>query len=111
MKFRVGDKVRIKSFKEITKLPHHLVDRDGVARGECRDTDRFGNVITAHNSFVGSMQEFCGKEAIVEKVSDEGDYKLENTNNWSFIACWLELTQRYVDSFDTQHYVDSFDEE
>ena len=99
MKFKVGDKVKIKPLEEIKKLPFHTFKEFGSICGECKDTDEFGNVITAHNSFVDSMFEFCGKETVVEKVSGSGDYILANTNNWSFIACWLERVSHYVETF------------
>lgn len=103
MKFKVGDKVFIKPFEEIKKLPCHQIEKidneEEEIVGECEDTDELGNVITAHNSFVNSMLKFCGKETVVERVCNTGDYKLVNTNNWSFIACWLERAPHYVDSF------------
>lgn len=103
MKFKVGDKVKIKSLEEIKNLPFHSFREDNNDLcGECEDTDKFGNVIIAYNSFVGSMFEFCGKETVIEKVCDEGNYKLANTNNWSFIACWLEHAPHYIESFDEE---------
>lgn len=112
MKFKVGDKVKIKSFEEIKKLPFHTIRDDDDLCGECKDTDKFGNAITAHNSFVDSMLEFCGKETVVEEVSEGGNYKLANTNNWSFIACWLErVPNEHVSHECAPHYVETFGEE
>lgn len=102
MKFKVGDKVVIKPLEEIKKLPNHIIRESGDIDGSCKDTDNFGNVITAHNSFVNPMAEFCGKEAVVERVSGDCNYKLEHTNNWSFIACWLERAPRYVETFNEE---------
>ena len=103
MKFKVGDRVKVKSIEEIKKLPYHHVDRGNAnIYGKCEDTDEFGNIIIAHNSFIDLMYEFCGKEFVIEKAYDNGNYKLDNASIWSFIACWLELTQRYVETFDEE---------
>ena len=103
MKFKVGDKVKVKSLEEIKKLPYHHVDKnDGDIYGKCEDTDEFGNIIIAHNSFIDSMVTFCGKEFVIEKVNENGNYKLKKACNWSFIACWLERTQHYVEFFDEE---------
>lgn len=99
MKFKVGDKVKVKSLEEIKKLPYHKIDGE-VIYGNCEDTDKFGNIITAHNSFINDMCRFCGKEFVIEEVNENGNYKLKNTNRWNFIACWLERTQHYVEFFD-----------
>ena len=66
------------------------------------DTDKFGNIITVHNAFIVSMFEFCGKEFVIEEVDEDGNYKLKNAFCWSFIACWLERTQHYVEFFDEE---------
>ena len=101
MKFKVGDKVKVKSLEEIKKLPYHKMD-DEVIYGKCEDTDKFGNIITAHNTFIEDMFEFCGKEFVIEKVDEDCNYKLKNTSIWSFIACWLERAQHYVEFFDDE---------
>ena len=106
MKFNVGDKVKVKLIEEIKKLPHHQIynegEEDEEIHGECVDTDKLGNIITADNSFVDSMYCYCGKEFIVEEACGDGNYKLKNACKWSFIACWLELAQRYVETFDEE---------
>ena len=101
MKFKVGDKVKVKSLEEIKKLPYHKMDGEDIF-GKCEDTDEFGNVITANNTFTSSMFKFCGKEFVIERVNDNGNYSFKNTDCWSFIACWLELTQHYVEFFDDE---------
>ena len=104
MKFKVGDKVRIKSLKEIKNLPNHSI-RGGDIEGYCEDTDELGNVITVKNTFLDLMFGFCGKETVVEQVEqtdEECNYRLADTNGWGFIACWLELAQHYVKSFDEE---------
>ena len=100
MKFKVGDRVKVKSLSEIKKLPCHQMD-GGDIRGKCEDTDKFGNIITAHNTFIEDMFEFCGKEFAIERVDEDGNYRLKNTI-WSFIACWLERAQHYVETFDEE---------
>lgn len=100
MKFKVGDKVKVKSFEEIKKLPYHKMDGEDIY-GKCEDVDKFGNIITAHNSFIKDMFELCGKEFVIEKVDEDGNYKFKNIT-WHFIACWLERAQHYVETFDEE---------
>ena len=101
MKFKVGDKVKVKSLEEIKKLPYHKMEGEDIY-GNCEDTDKFGNIITVHNSFIKDMFEFCGKEFVIEEADEDGSYKLKNTSIWSFIACWLERAQHYVEFFDEE---------
>lgn len=103
MKFKIGDRVKVKSLKEIKKLPYHKMDGKDI-RGKCEDTDKFGNIITAHNTFIDDMCRFCGKEFVIEVAYENGNYKLSDGEcSWYFIASWLELL--------SQHYVETFDEE
>lgn len=101
MKFKVGDKVKVKSFEEIKKLPYHKMDGEDIY-GKCEDVDKFGNIITVHNSFIDEMCRFCGKEFVIEEVNEDGNYKLKNACGWCFIACWLERAQHYVETFDEE---------
>ena len=103
MKFKVGDKVKVKSLEEIKNLPYHSIRVEGEdIFGKCEDTDKFGNIITVDNSFVDSMYGYCGKEFVIEEVYENGNYKLKNACGWGFIACWLERAQHYVEFFDEE---------
>lgn len=101
MKFKIGDIVKVKSLKEIKNLPYHQMDGEDI-HGNCEDVDKFGNIITAHDSFIDDMCRFCGKEFVIEEVDENGNYKLKNACGWHFIACWLERAQYYVETFDEE---------
>lgn len=102
MKFKVGDKVKVKSLEEIKKLPYHKMDDEDIY-GNCEDTDGLGRVIEAGDYFTPEMHDFCGREFVIEHAI-EGHYKLSDGEcSWYFIASWLELL--------SQHYVETFDEE
>ena len=48
------------------------------------------------------MYKYCGKEFVIEEADENCNYKLKNISRWSFIACWLERTQHYVEFFDEE---------
>lgn len=103
MKFKVGDRVKVKSLPEIVLLSNSPVRSDCIWCS-CEDTDGLGRVIEAGDYFTPEMRDFCKKEFIVERAMEDGHYKLsDGERSWSFIACWLELLP--------QHYVETFDEE
>lgn len=76
MKFKVGDKVRVKSWEEIKKT---------------LDGDRF--YLNAY--FSPSMEKLCGKTIILTQASNE-DYDFSNDfssgigTRWDWIEAWLE---------------------
>ena len=103
MKFKVGDKVKVKSLPQIVLLSDSPV-RNGFIWCTCEDTDGLGRVIKAGDYFTPEMHDFCDKEFVIEKAIEDGHYKLSDGEcSWYFIASWLELL--------SQHYVETFDEE
>jgi len=93
MKFKVGDKVRVKSYEEIKK----------TLRGSVIDYSYNGEKRTL--SFIEAMKSFCGNVYTILNISFNGNYGLENDEEeiWYFTDDWLEAVEEkpfYVSSFD-----------
>lgn len=79
-KYKVGDKVVVKSLDQI------LSETDGRTGLGYRSGSRFHKTIKHSNSFVGSMQPYCGKILTIKSHridKDVAHYKvLENSWGW-----------------------------
>jgi hypothetical protein len=98
MKFKAGDKVRVKSLEEIEKISDH--------EGDCYRT-YFEYKGHRENCYfnIPCMKDFCGKVFTIKKaLEDDGRYTfLENeAYPYVFIDDWLEepIKSIYVSSFD-----------
>lgn len=107
MKFKVGDKIRVKSFSELEKLfdENAIKDSDGDWYYKYKLSDGTKEEIY----FTSGMKPTCEEAATVVSVNETFEsykFKFENTHinkNYQFIEDWLEpYTDKsiYVSSFD-----------
>jgi hypothetical protein len=109
MKFKIGDKVRVKSFSELKKLfdKNATTDGDGDWNYEYKLSD--GSEKDMY--FISDMKTACGEVATVVSVDEDYEcYVLEfehkifsDEDEYQFIEDWLEpYTDKpiYVSSFD-----------
>ena len=101
MKFKVGDRVKVKSLEEIKRLSETESGASYIW-SSCEDDDGLGRVIKTGGYFVPEMYDLCEKEFTIEKVDEDGHYELSGEDAWYFIASWLELFQHYVETFDEE---------
>jgi hypothetical protein len=101
MKFKAGDKVYVKPFKEICEEPGSKIrEEDGAVTSECYvETD--GGTVETHDTFLTEMQNLCGEQVVIEKIIRHKYIIQESCFN--FLECWL--------TDELYHYVDSFGEE
>lgn len=96
MKFKVGDKIRVKSAEEIKETLNEFDEAEYYHDGSYK-TIRFAS----------SMYPFCEKEYVIKEICDNGSYRfVGDSNAWNFIDKWLEL----VEISDESCYVSSFTE-
>lgn len=107
MKFKVGDKVRIKSLKEIAAISTRDCDGDYLTKYTYYDPE-FCRDITDNIYFITEMFEFCGEECIIEDYDEnKGHYYLGGVSaisNYQFIESWLEK----VENAEEKGYVADF---
>lgn len=105
----VGDKVRVKSLKEIAELSERGEDDLGNFSLEVEFTG--GITGSAHNSFiVDEMSKYCEGNFVISDVVGCGSYKLDGAGEWTFLETWvedidpnkplLEVDTQYFESFD-----------
>ena len=106
MKFKVGDKVRVKSFSELKKL----FDKNAINydNGDWFYTYKLSDNTEASLYFISEMRAACEEVAKVISINKER-YLLKFENNvlpedYLFVEDWLE-------PFDNPIYVSSFNDE
>lgn len=95
MKFKIGDKVRVKSFDEIKKGAFLV---DGF---ECEFNYRDSCEMPRHILFVSDMFPCCEKVFIISEVSDDDTYLLkEDDEKFWWLESWLDPVTIEVINFD-----------
>lgn len=94
MKFKIGDRIRVKSEAEINAT----LDESNHARYPMSDGSY--HIIL----FADDMYNYCGKVYTILKICENGTYKLVDRSggDWNFIDDWVEKyeeTPCYVSSF------------
>lgn len=105
MKFKVGDKVRIKSIEEIAAVSTRDCDGDYLTKYTHIDPDTQVKV-SDDLYFVTEMFRLCGEECVIEDCDeDKGHYylggELSVVRNYQFLEDWLEKVEEkgYVADF------------
>ena len=105
MKFKVGDKVRIKSLEEIAAMSTRDSDGDYLTRYTYYDQETCRDV-TDDLYFVTEMFKLCGEECVITDYNEErGHYYLDGelivVRNYQFLEGWLEKIEEsgYVADF------------
>ena len=109
MKFKVGDKVRVKPISELKKLFKKNAVQDSMG---WYYTYKLSDGSNRRIYFTLNMRDACEEAAKVASIDNEGRYTLEFEHNvfsenqdYDFIEDWLEPY------FDESVYVSSFDDE
>lgn len=96
MEFVAGDKIKIKSYKEIEKMSIGKNSNNQLI---------FENTPVVFNSL---MIKYCGDIDTIGRVDGNSKYKLENHDH-TWLDIWLDLERpsysRFVESFDEAVYL------
>lgn len=108
MKFKVGDKVRVKPISELKKLFKKNAIKDSMG---WYYTYKLSDGSNRRIYFTLNMKDACEEVAKVASIDDAERYTLEfehkifsESQNYDFVEDWLE-------PFDNPIYVSSFDDE
>lgn len=105
MKFKVGDKVRIKSIEEIAAISTRVCDGDYLTEYTYYNTE-LCREISDDLYFVKEMFRLCGEECVIEECNEDKGYyylngELSVVRNYQFLEDWLEKIEEkgYVADF------------
>lgn len=88
-KYKVGDKVKVKSLKELEEIGH--IEGPIISHG-------------ADESFVGCMNKFCGEVVTIAKIKGVDSYYIaEDSEGWCFDDWMLEPVEE-VGCFNCKHF-------
>lgn len=99
MKFKVGDKVQIKSLKEILEDPNTESSGNRIVTSYFIEED--GERVNVHDSVTEDMQKMCGKCFTISQVNkNKHSYFLDGDSMYyDWLECWLTEPYTYIDSF------------
>jgi hypothetical protein len=79
MKFKPGDKVWVKSLKEIEEIADSSVEESGAKRYIFRGLGY---------DFIPEMYKYCDRLVTIEKCKEDDVYTIEE-GKWSWCLCWF----------------------
>lgn len=98
MRFKVGDKVRVKTLKEILEASNTRTER-----GNRIITSYFieenGKRINIRESITEDMQKMCGKCFTISRVNKHSYFFDGDSMYYDWLECWLTEPYTYIDSF------------
>lgn len=99
MRFKAGDKVRVKTLKEILEDPNTRTER-GNRIVTSYFIEENGKRINIHESITEDMQKMCGKCFTISQVNKRSYFLKDDKKYYNWLECWLSEPYTYIDSFD-----------
>ena len=99
MKFKIGDKVRVKTLEEILEDPNTIVMGNRIVTSYFIEEN--GELINIHDALVEDMKKMCGKCFTISQVNKNKHlYILDGDSMYyDWLECWLTEPYCYIDSF------------
>lgn len=100
MKYKIGDKVRVKTLKEILEVSNTRTER-GNRIVTSYFIEENGKRINIHETITENMQKMCGKCFTISQVNkNKHSYFLDGDSMYyDWLECWLAEPYTYIDSF------------
>ena len=97
MKFKVGDKVRVKFLKEILEDPNTEVEKSRIITSCFIEED--GKRVKVQDVFTEDMKKMCGKCFTIRQANKHSYFFDSDSMYYDWLECWVTEPYTYIDSF------------